>query len=237
MKKVLVILMAAVFLLACYVPVYAADWDLYGTARIATFWTDYDENHHYSDDADTTQLSHTLPGNSLIGATVDQGPISGAFEYGASGGNANIRILKATLDIGPGELLIGQDYVPFSVGSYISGQVYNVDANMGEFYADMSRRPMVQYSVENFSFALVEPEAGGIYDEDIDNTEVQIPQIQARYHNTLTEGLGFNISGLYQTFELIDENEDLDGESVDSWALNANLQFSQLDPVYFNISG
>ena len=243
MKRAQTILLAAVFLLACYAPVFAAaDWDLYGSARMATFWTDYDEDHAFGP-GDTTQLNHDLQGNAVIGATVQNGPIGGGFKYGTEGGNANIRLLYATFDAGPGQLLVGQDYGPFAMGSYISNQVYNDDNNMSEFIGDTYYRPMIQYTVDNFSFALVTPEradienlAPGGADADGDDSELLFPQIQARYH-TMFNGIGFNIAGVFQTYDLKDDTEGWDGETLNAWAVTANMRFTQLDPLYVNFGG
>lgn len=233
--------MATVFLLASYMPVSAAEWDLYGSARVATFWTDYDADYpagvgYFGDFADTTQLNHNLQGNARIGATVQNGPIGGAFEYGASGGNANIRLLYATFDIGPGQLLVGQDYTPYAMGSYISNQVYAGDNNMSEFMGDTYRRPMVQYTVDNFSFALVHQERLAV-DGTVgaDGEESILPQINARYHTTIND-MGFNIAGVFQTYDL-KSNNPYDGETLNAWAVTANVRFNQLDPMYFNFGG
>jgi len=235
MKKALSILLAAVLLPAYYVPVFAADWDLYGSARIATFWTDYDEDHAFGP-GDTTQLNHDLQGNAVIGATVQNGPIGGAFEYGTSAGNANIRLLYATFDVGPGQLLVGQDYGPFAMGSYISNQVYNEDNNMSEFIGDTYRRPMVQYTVDNFSFALVTPEKQDVEAADADDSELLFPQIQARYH-AMYNGIGLNIAGVFQTYDLEDNTQAWDGETLNAWAVTANARFTGLDPLYINFGG
>ncbi|MCF8095762.1 MAG: hypothetical protein K9J79_10430 [Desulfobacteraceae bacterium] len=241
MRKALSILVAAFFLLGCYAPVLAAEFDLYGSARVGTFWTDYDSDYYDDDLADTTQLNYDLQGNSRIGATLQSGPIGGAFEYGASGGNANIRKLYGTFDFGPGQLLIGQDYTPFSVGNYISGQVYGVDSGMGEFMGDLARAPMVQYSGDSFSVALVEVNtdlfeiSNQVPGSSSLGTEYTLPKIEARYH-TMFNDIGFNVSGVFQTYDL-KGNQTWDGETVNSWAVAATARFNMLDPVYLNAGG
>ncbi|MFW6011408.1 MAG: hypothetical protein ACOC8Q_02750 [Desulfosalsimonas sp.] len=253
MKKVLVTLMAAIFLLACYLPVYAADVDMYGSARMTTFWTDYSE-----DLGDNTQLNHTLQGNARIGAHFDAGAIGGTFEYGASGGNANVRLLYGTFDAAGGEILAGKTYGPYGAGSFISNQVYGSDSDMLQFIGYTGRKPMLQYSTGGFKIALVEPQTVESdyfieyveterYDDDDGSgkssfytaettdgdPEIQLPQLQIGYDMTVMEGMSMHVAGVAQSYEL----QDLDDEKLTAWGLTANAKFTALDPMYINAGG
>lgn len=222
MKKVVSILVAAAFMFGMYAPAFAADWDPYGSVRVATFWSDLDE-------ADTTELDHTLQGNARIGASVDADMIGGHFEYGASGGDANVRLLYGTVDLDQGELKIGRDYSPYSTGSLISGQVFSLDNAMMQYTGYTVRDNMIVYSVEGFSFGLVEPNE---YGHDYD-TEVQLPRFEIAYDTTV-EGVDVNLGAVYQTYDFDEGQED----SLDAWAVTANLMFTEmLDPAYFGIGG
>lgn len=232
MKKALTILLAAVFLLACYVPVSAADWGLYGSARVKTWWTDFSEER-----GDVTTLDHSLQGNARIGANVDAGPIGGRFEYGASGGNANIRLLYATFDLGPGEVLVGQTYGPYGMGSFISGQKYGDDAGLLQFIGYTSRKPMVQYSIDNLKVALVQPvDVGSTLDAQgnviFASPEVQLPMLQASYDINV-EGMAFNLAGAVQSYDL----DAGDGDTLTAWGLALNARMNMLDPAYINFGG
>ena len=229
MKRTLTILLAALFLLACYVPVSAADWDLYGSARMATFWTDASEEL-----GDDTQLDHSLQGNSRIGAHVDAGAIGGRFEYGTG---VNTRLLYGTFDVGPGQLLVGQHYTPYGLGSFISTQVYGGDAGMLQFMGYNGRVPMVQYSYNNFDFALVQPQTPGFFDiapgdETDGNPEVLLPQIAARYSESFN-GVSLDIAGVFQTYEL----QELNDETLTAWGLTANATLNMMDPFYVSFGG
>ncbi|MGD9825120.1 MAG: hypothetical protein AB7U36_12155, partial [Desulfobacter sp.] len=88
MKKTIVVLAALALMMGS---AYAAEWNFYGSARLATFWDDTDI---ISGDDGNTQYSEYLQVNSRIGANVKvSDELTGRFEYGASGGNANIRLL------------------------------------------------------------------------------------------------------------------------------------------------
>lgn len=245
MKKLVSILMAAALLLAMYSPVSAADWDLYGSARVNTWWTDYSEER-----GDDTQLNHDLQGNARIGAHVDAGAIGGRFEYGHGGGNTGLRLLYGTVDMGQGQLLVGQHYAPYGIGSFISTQAYNQDEGLLAFVAYTGRQPMVQYSLHNFKLALVKPNTSAYPDSTIIgytallrrpvfgpastdyNPEVLLPQLQASYDVKL-QGFSLNLAGVYQTYEL----QDLDDESLQAWGVAANARLTRLDPFYINAGG
>ena len=78
MKK-FTILMAAIALVCFSVPAMAVDWNFYGNARMATFYTSRDfgdgKNAAGTDDSDT-DLQWDLQGNSRIGATVKAESVS-----------------------------------------------------------------------------------------------------------------------------------------------------------------
>ncbi|MCF8112155.1 MAG: hypothetical protein K9J85_11810 [Desulfobacteraceae bacterium] len=240
MRKVLVTLLAAIFLLGCYLPVYAADVDMYGSARMTTFWTDSSEE--ITGDDSETQLNHTLQGNARIGAHFDSGPIAGRFEYGASGGNANIRHLYAEFDAGPGRILVGQTFTPYGLGNFISNQVYGSDADLLQFIGYTGREPMLRYSQGNFSIALIEVVEADLYDpitsdpdlEYVDgNPEITLPKVAARYTLGLTEGFSLDMSGIVQTYKL----QDIDDETLTAWGLSASARVTQLDPLYVSLGG
>ena len=145
----------------------AGDWSFYGSARTGTWWlSSSDETRAvYSSEAlsgtergeSDFSLSHALQGNARIGAKVTSGDVSGQFEYGASGGKANIRILKGVWDFGAGQLTVGQDYTPISWTNY-SNQVLMGDEGMLGFGAMYGgRKGLLQLQYGGFKVALVEP--------------------------------------------------------------------------------
>ena len=104
MKNILTILCSLVFLCICATSAFA-EWGLYGNARIGTWYTAEDEDLSDTGD-DDVDFSQNLQTNSRIGANFTANDeISGRFEYGTSGGNANIRLLYGVWNFGKGTLL------------------------------------------------------------------------------------------------------------------------------------
>jgi hypothetical protein len=121
----------------------AADWNFYGSARFATFYTIADSDIENVDTLNRTQWNQQ--GNSRIGATVkvnDQ--ISGAFEMSDSFGK---RKLFGKYTFGGGsQLMIGKNYTPSAL--FYSNSVFGGDGDLlgiGEFYN--SRQAMIQWKV------------------------------------------------------------------------------------------
>ena len=126
MKKLLVLIAAALFVAGSVMPVMAqdkAEWGFYGSARMWTAWEMKDGDTPGGSNAvlgtpgiagvklDDDDLNWSLQSNSRIGATVKFGNIGGRFEYGHTSGVTN-RLIYGTWNFGPGTLLVGQDYTP-----------------------------------------------------------------------------------------------------------------------------
>jgi len=106
MRKLLVLIAAVAFVAAFTAPAFAAEWSFYGSSRITTFWgANSDERAPTGDD--DTDLSHTLQGNSRIGANVKAGEIAGQFEVGF-GSNITRRIIWGEYDFGGWQLGLGK---------------------------------------------------------------------------------------------------------------------------------
>jgi hypothetical protein len=153
MKKLFIIF--AILCLAA--PAMAADWNFYGSARMATFWVDNDPDVEGVDS--DSDLAWDLQGNSRLGANVkvnDQ--IGGGFEYGSG---PNLRKLFGTYTFGGGsQLLIGQTYTPSAL--FYSDSVYDGDGDLlgvGEFYE--GRLPMIQWKMGGLKVALIKPNTDG----------------------------------------------------------------------------
>jgi hypothetical protein len=225
MKKLVSIMLAAAFLMIMYVPVSAAEWNLYGHARVATFYTD-------DDAVDQTQFLHSLQGNARIGANVASGPIGGRFEYGTGGGNANIRLLYGTVNLGAGQLLVGQNYTPLGINSFISDQVYFTDNGMLDFVLYNGRRAMVQYQINELRIALVDPVRAAA-PAGFAAPEVLLPQFNVSYNMNLMPAAALNLGGGFQTYDL----DGGDGDTLTAWQAGFNARFTMLNPLYFNLGG
>jgi hypothetical protein len=193
MKKLFII-----FAIVCLAsPVMAADWNFYGSARMATFSVnrDTDTNAHLSSQTNT---EWDQQGNSRIGATVkfnDQ--IGGGFEMSDSFGK---RKLYGTYMFGNGaELLLGQTYTPSAW--FLSNSVYDGDGDLlgrGEFYE--GRLPMVRLKMGGFQVALIKPALVNP-DDTLYVTKNTIPKIEASY-NFKTDMFFANAFGGYHTYDL-----------------------------------
>ncbi|MCD4743135.1 MAG: hypothetical protein K8R67_11735 [Desulfobacteraceae bacterium] len=200
----------------------AAEWNFYGSARVATFWTDVDDLQVLTagGDDDDFGVGWAMQGNSRIGAKVKvSDTLSGRFEYGTSGGGANIRLLYGTWNFGAGTLTVGQFYSPLNF--FYSNQVYGGDAgmlNVGGLYSGRNQGLMVGLMGGALKIALLTPNAG-IFGpviiptgEDVDAT---FPRFEVSYHLSLGKAF-LDFAAGYTTYEVENLVDDYD---VDSWVL------------------
>lgn len=131
MRKVMMIVIIGALAAVLAVTASANDWSLYGSARMGTFWTSEDlgdQTDAFGRD-DVDDLKWDFQTNSRIGAKVKGDKVSGRFEYGTSGGNANIRLLYGVWQFTENwGLKVGQDYTPVYFG--LSAQAFDNDANL-----------------------------------------------------------------------------------------------------------
>ena len=242
MKKVVIIFLAAVFMLAMYVPVSAADWNIYGSARVQTFWQDFDEDVDRAW-ADTTQFTHSLNVVSRFGLMVDHGIVGGHFETGVTPTNVVTRHLYGTVDMPFGDLLIGQTWTLYGEKCFVSCQTYLADDSMLWFVGYGHRRPQVRLTIEDFAIALVEPQRVGFgVDEDGDpivganDSEVLLPQVQLGFEKTIND-IYLSAVGAFQTYDLYDPAQAWDGETLTAWGVTVSAMFNIIDPMYINLAG
>lgn len=238
MKQLLAILLTLVFV----APVMAEkmEWDLYGSARVSMFMVD-NEKEQGDGENDDTDLNNDLQGNARIGANVKvRDNLSGRFEYGAGGGNANIRLLYGVYNFGGGSLLVGQDW--HAANANISSQAANGDTNLleGGDYC-LGRVPQIRLAFGDFQLALIQNRGGvsGVdrsdatltYDED----DITIPHIEAVYTMNVGDFM-FKPFASYQTFDIETSGAGQESLSVDSYAVGATVKF-KLGPASLAASG
>lgn len=229
---------------------YAADWNFYGSARVNTAYTKFDADPFSSNAAifgmakgsDTSNYEQRLYGSARIGAKVkanDQ--LTGRFEFGALGGNANLRILWGEWNFGAGTLTIGQDYTPlffpYANQTYSFNGLNKGDHNMSTFgmlYGN--RKPLIRLKFGNFQIAAVQPSTlvsvygwrfGGAAPAAAQpNTEVKLPSIQAKYKYDFNNG-HVSVAAGYQTFDFLSGTNEY---KVDSYVLGigGRLDIGQL---------
>jgi hypothetical protein len=202
MKKLFIIF--AVLCLAA--PAMAADWNFYGSARMATFYSVVDKDIPGDNDT-VNRLDWAQQGNSRIGATVkvnDQ--IGGAFEMSDSFGK---RKLYGTYTFGGGsELLLGQTYTPLG-SMFYSNSVFAGDGDLlgvGQFYD--GRQAMVQWKTGGLKLAAIQANvpadgAGAVSDLDPNGVgyavDLIIPKLEVNY-KLKGDSFFMDMGAGYQTF-------------------------------------
>jgi hypothetical protein len=152
MKKLIVL--TALFAMVLGGTAIAADWNFYGSSRMALFsnMQDKDLAANPLTNGDNTTTSFAQQGNSRIGANVAAGDVKGRFEYGTG---INLRLLYGTWNFGSGEMSVGQMYNPTYYG--MSNQVYDGDNGLAGFGAPFSRLDAIEFKFGGFKIAAVEP--------------------------------------------------------------------------------
>jgi hypothetical protein len=125
---------------------------------MATFYNNQNLKDQGPDDAGLTTIKNTLwelQGNSRIGANVKGDTINARFEYGASDGDANIRLLYGVWKFTEGRgLKVGQAHSP--IPFFLSNQVFDDDNGLnqqGLTYGN--RRGQIAIECRGFKFATV----------------------------------------------------------------------------------
>jgi len=227
MKK-LIVLVAALCMLAT--SAYAADWNFYGQARVATQYTKVENQ---TGTVENTNLAEWLLTTSRIGANVKASDsLAGRFEYGAGGGNASIRLLYGEWNFGGGKLLVGQDYSPLL--NIQSNSVYSFSTAVDELdmlftgYTYGGRVPQLKLTFGDFKIAAITPNAGldpASSAVASNYTKVMLPKFEASYR--LAQNNWWVLFGAgYQTFDIYaGANQTGNDVSVNSYigALTAGL--------------
>jgi len=220
MKK-LMVLVAAIAMISG--SAYAADWNFYGSARVATFWDDVETIGSGADSE--TDYNQALQGNSRIGANVKvSDELTGRFEYGTG---VNVRILWGEWNFGSGSLGVGQHYTPLNW--FYSNQVWGGDTDLLPFGGVYSgRQGMLQLKFGGLKLAMLAPKTANSITGA--STETTIPGLEASY-NMKFDALSVNLGAGYQTFEA---NVGSLSYDVDSWVLAAG---AKMDLGAFYVAG
>jgi hypothetical protein len=248
MKKLIIVIAAALFVAGSVLPAVAQDkanWSFYGSARFWTAWNMKDGNTPAGllgspgiPGFDDDDLTWQMQDNSRIGANVAWGNVGGRFEYGNStGGNfesIRLRLLYGTWNFGPGTLLIGQDYTPLFFP--ISDQCGYIGGDCGLIFwgtVYTGRVPQVKITMGGLKIGLMNPStAVKIGGADVDTT---LPELEASYTFNLGPA-AIMVGGAYKTYDnrVIVAGAERD-YSIDCWLLNAAARFN-FGPFYVNAS-
>ena len=236
MKKLIIIIAAIALVGTCVVPAMA-DVDLYGSARMWTYWVDKEESDTRKyDDGD---LKWALGPFSRFGANFKSDKITGKFELDArdtgksasSVGDMRLRLLYGEYDFGSYKLLVGQNWplTDWAVSMIqVTGGGIQPYGGMG---AAIARKPQIRLTFGDLKLAFLTPKNNS-YGDDFDDTDTILPQIEARYTFKLDNSL-IDILGAYQYMKYVDDVDN--GESVSSYVLGARGKFN-FGPVYLNLT-
>jgi predicted porin len=234
MKK-FTILMAAIALVCFSVPAMAVDWNFYGNARMATFYTSEDQK----DVGDkSTDFRWDFQGNSRLGANVKADHIKGQVELGLSGGDGNgdgsdgsvtTRRAYGVWNFGAGSFKVGKDYSP--VSQFVSAQVFDGDAGLIGFGAPYGGRPgQAALTFGGFDLALINPKIDQSLEDPLTGTDANgtgqakrlLPKIEASW------GMGFDawnfkLFGGYQYYSIKNVESLVNPGSTDDIAVTSYI--------------
>ena len=138
--------------------IFANEWNLYGSARVATFYAhDLDPGRAPLGLTETDQLQWEFQPNSRFGASVRGDRFDGQVEIGANEPVAALRLLYGVWKFSDDwKLKIGKDNTPILFG--LSNQVFNTDQNLRqEGNAWGGRVGQIAIEGRGFKFAAITP--------------------------------------------------------------------------------
>jgi hypothetical protein len=225
----------------------AVDWNFYGNARMATYYTSEDKA-----DSKTTDLQWDLQSNSRVGATIKAENINARFEFGVSESNVSSRRIYGVWNFGSGTMKVGKDYTP--VSQFISGQVFDGDLGLlgiGTQYG--SRHGQIAFGFGGFNIALINPNdplpanltikatvgvedsAGAITDITAVSTDTNgtskdiIPKIEASWGMSY-DAWNFNLMGGFNYYSIQDVVSSVDAStndiSITSYTVGGDVGFN-----------
>ena len=238
MKK-LTILIAAAALVCFSVPAMAVDWNFYGNARMATFWTSEDFGDKLNDagtDDKDSGLQWDLQSNSRIGVNVKADHIRAQVELGladTAGDDEPVttRRVWGEWNFGAGKFKVGKDYTP--INQFLSGQVARGDAGLlGRGFMYGGRPGQLALEFGGFQVALI---ANHGQTDDLatgGDIDVSLPKLEAAYDASY-DAFSWGVRGGAQTYKIEDisvptaanpnNTEDID---VTSYVIAADAGFN-----------
>jgi len=225
MKKFTIIALVVAITAVFAVTATANEWNLYGSARVATYYQSQDlgkrlelvaprqfiavENRDAANQDKPKNTLWNLQGNSRVGATVKGDMLEARFEFSVTsdggGGNVGARRLYGVWKFTEGwGLKVGKDYTPMTF--FLSGQVFQNDQGLlqvGNAYG--ARRG--QLALEGklgpgmLKVALIDTTTS-ILATPNSTTETLIPKLEASYEFNLSDTMSLHAFGGYQTYDI-----------------------------------
>jgi len=245
MKKYTIIFLALALTAVFAVTAVANEWNLYGNARMATFYTSRDygkifqsEDNPSGDDqfgrSNFKSTQWALQGNSRIGATIKGDMIDARFEYGTG---VNLRRLYGVWKFTEGwGLKIGQDYTPITF--FLSGQAFDGDwglLQVGNAYGSrkgqialegqagpgMLKVAAITQTTPTVAASVVDP-ATGVVTALSSSGESYWPKFEASYQMNFADGMSGHVFGGFQNQKFYFNNpiDDTDtSDTINSYVL------------------
>lgn len=217
---------AFTFLALLAVSAFAADWGLYGSVRLQSYYENRDKYQSGLGESDT-DLNFGLQGNSRVGAEVKVNEkFTANVELGVAGASDSnavyTRLLYGTYDFGSFKLRIGQDYTPTDFEPF--NQVYYADNALDGFGGvSIGRSEQIKLMAGGFELALVRNSTTG----DPVHYDTVLPKIEVAY--------GFKVAGLdsrvFGGFET--KKSEITDETITNYIAGLGGTYS-LSPVTVN---
>ena len=253
MKKLTITAFVIVITAVFAISATANEWSLYGSVRVATFYTSedlgkeleripgtgqfvtVDRRNAANQDKEKNTLWN-LQTNSRIGATVTGDQLEARFEFGVtsegSGGNVAARRLYGVWKFAEGwGLKVGKDYTP--VTFFLSNQVFDNDNNL-QFFGEAYGARRGQVAVEGklgpgkLKVALIDQTKDDLGQPN-SNVEAVIPKFEASYEWALSDTMSIHGFGGFQTYDVKYAGltpTSTDDFSVDSWMIGAGADLN-----------
>jgi hypothetical protein len=231
MKKLIAVFAVLLFAAPAFA---AADWNFYGQARFATFYT----SQYRSDTSVDTDLLHSLQTNSRFGANVKADKITGKVELSMRNTDATDETVRTRLLFGKwnfadnGYLLVGRDWSILDL-SEISNQVYGSDNDLVGYAATGNRMSQVTLGIGGLQVSLVQPTTSNTYAANTVTNDAKYPKLEALYTIPL-DNFTIKLGGGWQYLNATDNAGDT--ENVQSYILEALVK-AKFGAFYIGGSG
>ena len=258
MMKKLIVLLAAFAMVGAFVATAIADVQLYGSARMRTYWVDKTKEFSHTG-YDDTDFTNELGWLTRFGANFKSDKMTGKFEldarpgihgdYGnefantAEGfghtagsshvGNMRLRHLWGEYDFGTFKLSVGQRFplydAPVSGINFFSGGLQE----FGGIGYLLARTSQIRFTFGDFKIAFMEPNTldGGVtgYTSDIDTS---LPKVEIRYDLKI-DPVNMSFIAGYQTYDGVSAGDET--KSINSYVLGFR-GMTNFGPAYVKLA-
>ena len=223
MKRLTLVLVALAAIVAIATPAMA-EYSLYGSVRVKTFYVDNDKNA-----VDKQTFTLELQPNTRFGAKVKADNLGGHIEFGLKAETSGVytRLAYGTLKTDSGRLLVGQAYSPYFSNA---SQVYGDDSSFAGFGNLWDKRnPQIRFDLTSGLYVV----ATKVVSQGNAIVETIMPKMTVGFKSK-ADNLTYNVGAVYQTFDTTGEVEvtsymgyaDL-ALKLDQVALRTKLHYGQ----------